>query len=103
MPFVPWQLAQAAARLRARLGSAPCARADRAKAAPEASVAARTLRIMSAPRGFFFWYFECPSGPADCQGVRRKKQRPLEATFCSRSQGTLMLPEPPPALFLRQT
>src|SRR6266852_6094711 len=53
-PFVPWQLAQAAARLRPRLGSAPCARADRAKTAPEASVAARTLRLMSAPRGFSF-------------------------------------------------
>src|SRR6266704_5705068 len=80
-PIVPWQLAQAAARLRPRLGSAPCARAGRAKTAPEASVAARTLRIMSAPRGFFFWYFECPSGPADCQGVRRKKQKPPQAAL----------------------
>src|SRR5882762_8056534 len=80
-PLVPWQLAQAAARLRPRLGSAPCARADKMKTAPEASTAERTLRIMSAPRGFFFSYFECPSSPADCQGVRPQKQKPPEAAF----------------------
>src|SRR5258706_11915268 len=82
-PFVPWQLAQAAARLRPRLGSAPCARADEAKTAPEASVAARTLWIMSAPREFFFSYFECPSGPADCQGVHAQKTKAALGGFCS--------------------
>src|SRR5258706_5646333 len=80
-PFVPWQLAQAAARLRPRLGSAPCARADRAKTAPEASVAARMLRVMSAPRGFSFRISSVLPAPRTVKGSPAKKQKPPLAAF----------------------
>src|SRR5437660_8495163 len=62
-PFVPWQLAQAAARLRPRLGSVPCARAGTATAAPETSAAARTLRIMSASSMAFVFVFRVSFRP----------------------------------------
>src|SRR6267378_3003178 len=78
-PFVPWQLAHAAARLRPRLGSAPCARADKAK--PEANAAARTLRIMSAPRGFSFRISSVLPAPRTVKGCTRKKQKPPWAAF----------------------
>src|SRR5437660_11071956 len=45
-PFVPWQLAHAAARLRPRLGSVPCARAGTARTAPEASAATSSGRLI---------------------------------------------------------
>src|SRR6266704_5982054 len=94
-PFVPWQLAQAAARLRPRLGSVPCARAGTARTAPEASAAASSGRIIVGSSKDFFLAFEFPSGPPGCQGAQPEKKAASGGLF-SLDKKTAVFVEPTP-------
>src|SRR6266853_1576519 len=88
-PFVPWQLAQAAERWRPRLGSGPCARAGKVRAAPKASAATSSGWIMASSSRMFRVSFRpdglSRGGPAKTKAARGDLSSASRRRLCFRS------------------